>query len=333
MPYELRGVAQVYDGRTVLDVPQLDIERRRVYGLLGPNGAGKTTLLEILAFLKQPTRGALVYDGRQVDFSDRRLLRALRREVVLVPQTPIMFTTSVARNVEFGLKVRKMPADRRAAVVEEMLELVGLRDFAKARADRLSGGETQRAAIARAMACSPKVILFDEPTANVDVENQAAIEEIIRTINQERDVSVIFTTHNFLQAAKVADQNLFLFDGRPADSVYENIFTARIYSDGEGRWCLIHDKVRLPAPQVSVDGRVRVSVDPRRLFLAEAAEDGPGMEGRVIQVTAEDSAVRLLVDVGVALSVMLDEEDYRRRPWMVGETVRLRVAPDSVEII
>jgi len=101
MLFGIKNLTKVYGGRKVLDIPELTLEKGKVYGLLGPNGSGKTTLLEILSFLLPPTTGKIVYDSRKVDFSES-FLRGLRTEVIMVEQQPILFTTSVYKNVEFG---------------------------------------------------------------------------------------------------------------------------------------------------------------------------------------------------------------------------------------
>ena len=107
----------------------------------------------------------------RVCYTENDLLE-LRRQVVLVDQSPLLFTGSVAKNVEFGLRMRKIPAAERKKRVIEALELVGMAGFIEAEAHRLSGGETKRVALARALAVGPQVLLCDEPTANVDSENQ-----------------------------------------------------------------------------------------------------------------------------------------------------------------
>ena len=165
MLYELNNLKRIYGKRTVLDLPHISIEAGRIVGLLGPNGAGKTTLLEIFAFLAEPTSGEVWFRGKKVDHENNRL-QDLRRRVVIVQQHPIMFTVTVEKNLEFPLNIRKVPKQRREEVIDELLDLVGMRDFKYARAHNLSGGETQRIAIARALACSPEVILFDEPLVN-----------------------------------------------------------------------------------------------------------------------------------------------------------------------
>lgn len=335
MLFEVQNLTKVYGGRKVLDIPALQIERGKIYSLLGPNGSGKTTLLEILSFLIRPTKGRIIYDSREVAFSET-FLQELRREVAMVDQQPILFTTSVYKNVELGLRIRKTPKKQRKEIVHEVLDMVGMRDFALASANKLSGGETQRVAIARAVACFPKVILFDEPTSNVDVENQIIIEEILRSINTEKGISVIFTTHNRIQATKLSDRIVFLFSGKPASSVYENIFSGWMKKDGDGdTYCLIHDKVKLWL-ETDKTGLVRVSVKPQmiKIFRAQDAYIQAGrLPGRVIQLTDEGDYVRVLVDIGVPVSVTLSQEAYRQDPVLAGDPVALVCPPESIEVV
>ncbi|MBW2348580.1 MAG: ATP-binding cassette domain-containing protein [Deltaproteobacteria bacterium] len=201
--FRLRGLRRVYGDRTVLDIPELDFREGAICALLGPNGSGKTTLIEILALLRSPTEGILRYRDKLVDFSSGDL-HALRREIVMVGQNPVLFSTTVQKNLDFGLKVRKVPKRQRAVRIDEALDLVGMRDFAQADATALSGGETQRVAIARALVCSPRVMLLDEPTSNVDAENQAVIERILGEINRVKGIFVLFATHDLDQAARLS---------------------------------------------------------------------------------------------------------------------------------
>jgi tungstate transport system ATP-binding protein len=335
MLFEIENLSKVYGGRKVLDIPELSLEKGKVYGLLGPNGSGKTTLLEILSFLLPPTTGKIIYDSRKVDFSEI-FLQDLRTEVIMVEQQPILFTTSVYKNVEFGLKVRKKPKEHRKNIVHEVLDLVGMRGFAEASAHKLSGGETQRVAIARALACSPKVIMFDEPTSNVDIENQIAIERILRDINVEKGISVILATHNRIQATRLSDHIVFLFNGKPASSIYENIFSGSVRKDGDGNtYCLIHNKLRLVV-HTDKTGHVKISVNPKmiRVFSTQDVPSGDHtFVGRVIQLTDEGGDVRALVDIGIPISLLLGKEEYKYAPILTGERVTLVCPPESVEVM
>ena len=216
MLYNISELKKTYVNKTVLDIPSLEIEAEKIYALLGPNGAGKTTLLNILAFLEPPSIGSIRYRSQPVLFSESAL-QALRKEVVMVDQQPILFTTTVYKNLEFGLKIRKISPKERRHIIEETLELVGMKDFIQAPAPKLSGGETQRVALARALALSPAVLLCDEPTSSVDVENQEIIIDILKQINAHKNITVLFTTHDRSQVASLADHTLVLNHGRLVD--------------------------------------------------------------------------------------------------------------------
>ncbi len=215
MIYHISQLTKIYGTRTVLDIPSLRIEPGWIYALLGANGAGKTTLLNILGFLEIPTNGNIFFHSKKVQFSESSL-HPLRKTVIIVDQHPILFTTTVYKNLEFGLKIRKIPKKERELIIKESLELVGMRHLAAAPAHRLSGGETQRVAIARALAVNPKVLLCDEPTSSVDAENQVAIIKILKQINALKKITILFTTHDRLQVSSLAHHTLVLKDGRLA---------------------------------------------------------------------------------------------------------------------
>lgn len=211
--YELKQVTKVYNQKTVLDLPILKMDISKIYALLGSNGAGKTTLLNILAFLKRPSCGEVYYLNKPVRFIEAEL-KILRQNVILVEQHPILFTTTVYKNLEFGLKIRRIEKAKRAVLIDAALDLVGMRAFAKARAQHLSGGETQRVALARGLVLTPQVLLCDEPTSSVDDQNQNIILDILTHINTEQQSTVIFTTHDHTQADMIAHHTLVLEHGR-----------------------------------------------------------------------------------------------------------------------
>ena len=334
MLYELRHLKKAYNHRTVLDIEDLTLVKGQVTGLLGPNGAGKTTLLKILTFILEPSSGEIRFKGNRVDFASGKLID-LRRKVVLVQQQPILFTSTVANNVAFPLRIRKIEKDERERQVEELLGLVGMLSFRDAMAHRLSGGETQRVAIARALACSPEVILMDEPTANVDVENQIVIERIIGEISQKRDISVVFTTHNMIQASRLAEKTVFLFDGRVARSTYENIFIGLIEEDEKGdKICVLQGGMKLHV-KGGKPGPVRISIDPERINIWREEGDRSSKNtftGRLIQLTDENSRVRALMDVGIMLSVLIPKERLDDLDIRIGMRLWVGCPEQSIEV-
>ena len=332
--FDIRGLTKVYGERTVLDIPELDFENGVIYALLGPNGSGKTTLLEILSLLLRPTTGTTHYLGRRIDFSANNLTE-LRREIVMVPQNPVLFTTSVYKNIEFGLRIRNISKSKRDQIIEANLDLVGMRRFRDSAAHRLSGGETQRVAIARALACSPRVIFFDEPTSSVDVENQLAIERIMMEINSRKGISVLFTTHNLTQASRIAHRVVSLYEGTKAASHFENIFSGRVMAAEKGeKACLIQDRVTL---WVHADraGSVRLAIDPSKIRILGKEEAGVNknvFQGKLLQLTDENTHVRAVIDIGIPLSVILSRPVLEDTPLSIGGQVTIHCPQDAVQI-
>ena len=210
--YEINELKRVYGTRTVLDIPHLTIEEHKIHALLGANGAGKTTLLNLLAFLDTPTSGTISFRSHQVQFAEKNL-RALRRQAIMVDQQPLLFTTSVFKNLEFGLEIRSIPKSERRRGIETALDLVGMRHFINSPAHNLSGGETKRVALARALVLKPKVLLCDEPTANVDEAHRSAIIDLLRHLNKKEGMSILFTTHHRNVATALAHNTIYLDEG------------------------------------------------------------------------------------------------------------------------
>ena len=339
MIYTVSDLIKKYGSRTVLDIPYLEVEKEQIYALLGANGAGKTTLLNILGLLEAPTAGRIHYCSRPVNYSESAL-QSLRKEVVLVDQHPILFTTTVFKNLEFGLKIRKIDKTERVQIIDESLELVGMREFSSAPAQHLSGGETQRVAIARALALSPKVFLCDEPTSSVDVENQNIIITILRRINEIKKISVLFTTHDRSQAARLAHHTIVLNQGRLVPTMYENIFRGVLQTDPSGQLqCVIQDKIHLSIRKDQVLEKreaVSVFIDPEKIAPLKPSEDPSTpdeLQGRVVQMTEENGKVRIVVDAGAWIALLISKKHYQKIGFIVGETVNLNIPPEAIHLI
>jgi tungstate transport system ATP-binding protein len=209
--YTLRGLAQEYAGRRVLEVDSLEILPGEIFALVGPSGAGKSTLLRLLNFLETPARGSITFQGAAFGAGQEMPL-ALRRRVTTVFQRPILLDASVWENVTYGLRLRGERDSHPAT--QAALQEVGLAELARQRARTLSGGEAQRVALARALVLRPDVLLLDEPTANLDPYNVGLIETIARRLNREQGVTLVLVTHNIFQAHRLAHRVAFLLEGR-----------------------------------------------------------------------------------------------------------------------
>ena len=336
MLYSLHNLKKVYGSRTVLHIDSLDILRGKVYTLIGPNGAGKTTLLKVLSFLDRPSSGTVYFAGSLVEYSEKKLF-PLRRCVVLLDQNPIMFTGSVWSNIEFGLKVRKIPMPERRKLIQESLERVGMENFGGCNAADLSGGETKRVALARALVFKPEVLLCDEPTANVDNENQEKILQIIKTINREEKTSVLFSTHYLSQGQQLADHTLLLQNGVLSDLTSENIFRVVVIKREETTLtCQLNGKLAMMFPSHVIPANVdsaKLHINPRGILLnpqGDERSDGCQVNGQVTNLLQDNGGVRISVDIGVMLVMFLPMNEYRLQHPCIGDTVRLFIPHDAV---
>ncbi len=174
-----------------------------ITAIMGFNGAGKSLLLRLMHGMILPTTGAISWNGKEID-------KQIRRRQAMVFQQPVLLRRTVVANLEFVLKSRGMRSRSRC---DEMLDLVGIEALSLRPARQLSGGEQQRLALARALICEPDILFLDEATASLDPGSAAAIEKIVRQVNQ-RGVGVIFVTHDVAQARRMADKVVFLHEGR-----------------------------------------------------------------------------------------------------------------------
>jgi tungstate transport system ATP-binding protein len=209
--YRVQNVSKEYEGRRVLEVDSLKIQRGEVFALVDPSGAGKSTLLRLLNSLEPPTTGRIRF--LDVEFSaNQPMPLPYRRRVTTVFQRPILLNRSVQANIGYGLVLRGRRDS--AGEIEEVLKQVGLQALARQRARTLSGGEAQRVALARAIVLQPDVLLLDEPTANLDPYNVGLGEEIVTNLNREPGTTLVLVTHNVFQAKRLAHRVALMLDSQ-----------------------------------------------------------------------------------------------------------------------
>lgn len=193
----------------------LEVETGELVALSGPSGSGKTTLLNIMGCLDRPTSGRVsVMNEDVLALSDARLSDLRNRRIGFVFQTFNLIPVLTAwENVEYPLLIRGVARGERERRVSAILEEVGLRDHARHRPDELSGGQRQRVAIARALVSNPQIVLADEPTASLDSETGRSIVELIKRMNREHAVTVVFSTHD-PEVLRYADRVVLIRDGQ-----------------------------------------------------------------------------------------------------------------------
>ncbi|HEX2193319.1 MAG TPA: ABC transporter ATP-binding protein, partial [Acidimicrobiales bacterium] len=326
------GLRRVYGSLAAVDGVDLDVRRGELLAVLGPSGCGKTTLLRLVAGFELPDAGSISVDGRVVA-GDGRLVPPERRRVGIVVQDHALFPhLTVAANVAYGLPGRRRDPQR-AARVDEVLELVGLRHLGGRYPAELSGGQQQRVAIARALAPRPGVILLDEPFANLDAALRARIRSEVAGILRTAGASVVLVTHDQEEALSLADRVAVMDAGRvvqvgPPAEVYRrpaNAFVARFVGDaalvaGEGDGAAVRTPVgRLPvAPESPVVGPSLAVVRPEAVRLTPEPEGA----ARVVAATyfGHDQLVEVALD-GVVLHARLGTE----RLFSPGDRVRVDV--------
>jgi putative spermidine/putrescine transport system ATP-binding protein len=200
----------------------LDIADGEMVAFLGPSGCGKTTTLRMIAGFVEPSGGAILIGGKDVTHTPPN-----RRNTGMVFQRYALFPhMTVTQNVEFGLKMRKLPAAERDARIKQALDMVRLTSLRDRYPRQLSGGQQQRVAIARALAIRPEVFLLDEPLSNLDAKLRVEVREEIRALQQQLGLTTIFVTHDQEEALTIADRLAVMHDGRvqqigSADELYE----------------------------------------------------------------------------------------------------------------
>lgn len=185
---KLQAFSKTYDGTTVLSFPGMELEKGKIYAVIGANGSGKSTFAKIIA-------GVLP--------ADRKFF--LEESVGYLPQKPYAFRMSVKKNI--------LLTGDDEEIANNLMEALGLRHLEKKRADRLSGGETARMAMARLMMSAYQLVILDEPTAAMDMETTAAAERLIQEYTQRTGCTMLLVTHSLQQARRIADEVLFFHKG------------------------------------------------------------------------------------------------------------------------
>ncbi|GLY29963.1 ABC transporter ATP-binding protein [Kineosporia sp. NBRC 101731] len=213
----VRGLSHAYGANQVLHDVSFDVAAGSMVALVGRSGSGKTTLLNMVGGLDLPDAGTVLVDGTEVTTLDEAGRSRLRRDTVsYVFQTfGLIPVLSAAENVGIPLRMRRTPRNEREKRVAKLLDLVGLADHAQQRPDELSGGQQQRVAIARALASSPRLLVADEPTGQLDAETGLSVMALLRGVVESEGVTALVSTHDPVMM-RLADRIVRISDGRVA---------------------------------------------------------------------------------------------------------------------
>lgn len=337
----LTGLTRAYPGADQAAVQGLNltVDSGSMTALLGPSGAGKTTTMKLIAGLLTPDAGEIALDGRPVT-----ALPPERREVAMVFQNPLLFPhLTVAQNVGFGLRMRGLPAAEIAAAVARMLNRVRLADLGDRRPSQISGGQQQRAALARALILRPKLLLLDEPLSNLDPNLRDEMRQLIQGLQRETGITTLVITHDQAEAVALADRIALLFDGRiaqhdrpeafyrrPASQAVARFFRGVNFIPGSARGGRFHSAL---GPLILPDGAAEG--DHLLTFRPEALRLGPGENSRAARVTALTflgTQTRVALEVaGIALQALTTPD--AARSLQPGDRITIALPPEALWLL
>jgi putative spermidine/putrescine transport system ATP-binding protein len=301
----LRGLHKVFGPVVAVDGIDLDIADGEFFAVLGPSGSGKTTVLRMIAGFEVPTSGTVELGG-----VDATRVPPFRRDVNTVFQDYALFPhMSVADNVAYSLRVRRVPKQERLRRVAEALELVRLPDVSARRPAELSGGQRQRIALARALVNRPRVLLLDEPLGALDLKLREQMQVELKAIQRDVGITFVFVTHDQDEALTLCDRLAVMHDGRieqvgAADEVYERpatqfvaefVGTSNVIAGDAARRLFGSEQPASVRPE-------KIHVHPR----GSAPDAAPGavqVHGVVREVVYAGPATRVVVDVAPDLSL------------------------------
>ena len=335
----LKDIVVDFDGETILNGLSLDIHDKEFVTLLGPSGCGKTTTLRIIGGFQTPKSGSVFFDGK--DIAD---LPPYKRQVNTVFQKYALFShLNVFENVAFGLRLKKLPDQEIKTRVLEMLEIVGLKNFARRDINTLSGGQQQRVAIARALVNHPKVLLLDEPLGALDLQLRKEMQIELKRIQQALDITFIYVTHDQEEALTMSDTVVVMKGGiiqqigSPQDIYNEpvNAFVADFIGESN-----ILDGIMVRDFLVEINGTQFTCVDKgfrsnelvNVVIRPEDIEVVPAIQGQLTGV------VKSVVFKGVHYEITVEQAGF---DWIihstqkqnVGEYIGMNIGPEEIHIM
>ncbi len=318
MSIDVSGLTKTFGDFVALDDVSVSLPTGQLTALLGPSGGGKSTLLRIIAGLDTADAGTVSIEG-----TDATRLPPQKRNVGFVFQHYAVFKhMTVAKNVAFGLEIRKRPKAEIAERVDELLRLVHLSQFAHRLPSQLSGGQRQRMALARALAVEPSVLLLDEPFGALDAKVRKELREWLRRLHDEVAVTTVFVTHDQEEALEVADEIVVINEGR----VEQVGSPDQLYDDPANDFVMsfLGEVTRLSGIAVRPHD-VDVSVSPQ---LAGAVE---GTVARMLRVGFE-VRLHVLTVAGEDVSVVMTRTHARSLGIEEGGTVWLTIASGATVV-
>ena len=307
-------ITRRYGSVTALDSVSVEAAQGEFLTLLGPSGCGKSTLLGIIAGLDYPTSGEVRIDGTDVSGTLAR-----DRDIAMIFQSYALYPTmTVRRNIEFGLKIRGVPAAERAAAIKNVATMLRIDHLLDRKPWQLSGGQRQRVAMGRALVRDPKLFLFDEPLSNLDAQLRTEMRIEIKRLHQKLGATIVYVTHDQVEAMTMSTKIVVMNGGRivqagKPDDIYNSpadLFVARFVGSpamnllegtveraGGGQALRISPRLSIPIPEgFAADGQaVTLGIRPENITIGDASEAGSLILDAIVDLVEPTGADTLVI--------------------------------------
>ncbi len=327
----------------------LDVKDGEYYMILGPTGAGKTVLLESIAGL-YPIRGGQIWlNGREITN-----LEPEKRGIGMVYQDYVLFPhLSVKENVVFGLRLRRLPRHEIEATLDWLTELLGISHLLERKPDTLSGGESQKVALARALSVKPEALLLDEPLSALDPETREDIQHELRRVHERLGLTVIHVTHDFEEAVALGDRIAVIGEGRimqvgTSEQVFRqpnsefvarfamsrNIFSGEV-RDGDDECAVIEVGEVGIAVATELRGRYHASIRPEDILISPEplkSSARNSLRGTISRVDDRGSTLLLTVSVPPEFICLVTRRSFEEMELSEGKEVYLTFKASAVHV-
>jgi len=340
---EIKNINVSYGSNHVLKEVSLNIENKDFYTFLGPSGCGKTTLLRLIAGFEKSSSGELFIDGKEVSN-----LNPWERDVGMVFQNYALWPhMTVYKNISFGLEEKKIDKKEIKSRVDEVLELVDLKDLSGRYPFQLSGGQQQRVALARTLVVKPKVLLLDEPLSNLDAKLRVQMRKELQDLHKKIGITSIFVTHDQEEANSMSTNLAILNEGivqqvgKPVDLYNnpENIFVANFLGttnviDGTFKNNNFTSSEGLEIKNIIDDKKgTNILLRPQNLYLHGDNNDFQNFEGIVINEEFLGNIVRYTVDVKNHLLTVDSLHEVNKKIYSPNEKIKIYLDPSKIKIL
>lgn len=349
---EVKNLNLTRGRKKILDIEHFYLKEGEAVALIGPNGAGKSTFLQVMMLLQQPTSGHLFFKGERVNWKDAIVYR---RRMAMVFQEPLLLDTTVYHNVASGMKLRGFKANTIPDKVHEWLQRLGIEHLADRQVSYLSGGESQRVSLARALVLEPEVLFLDEPFSALDAPTRAALTAEMAHILRDTHITSVFVTHDFSEVPLLAETVTVLEQGRiiqkatprevmtrPASRTVaalvgvENIISGKVVAEQDGMVLVKAGPHHFKAAGILPAGSdVQVLLRPEdiKIFKGASRHGDNNISGTIRELLPHNYMYKAVVDCGFQLIALVNPEQVLGGEVLTGNEVTIRFSPDKVHLL